>query len=33
MISLFIIFVCADSKQLRYIPYGATFQFYMEKFP
>ena len=33
MISLFIIFVCEDSKQLLDHLYGAIFQFYAEKSP
>ena len=33
IISLFIIFVCEDSKQLLYRLYGAILQFYAEKCP
>ena len=33
MISLFVIFVCEDSKELLCHLYGAIFQFYVQKRP
>ena len=33
MISLFVIFVCQDSKELLFRLYGAIFQFYEQKSP
>ena len=33
MISLFVIFVCEDSKELLCRFYGAIFQFYVQKSP
>ena len=33
MISLFVIFVCEDSKELLCRLYGAIFQFYVQKSP